>query len=131
MPFGESTSAEIERVAREIVDAGFKVHKELGPGLLESSYEILMVYELEKRGLRVARQVPMPLIYDGRVFETGYRLDLLIEDLVVVELKAEDQMIPLYKAQLLTYLKLMNERLGLLINFNVELFKDGVKRVVR
>jgi GxxExxY protein len=130
MPFGDTTSAEIERVAREIIDSAFKVHSALGPGLLESSYQELTIYELTKRGLRVAHQVPVPIHYDGRVFETEYRLDLLVEDLVIVELKSVADIIPIHKAQVLTYLKLMQKRLGLLINFNVEYIKDGIKRIV-
>jgi len=130
MPFGDTTSEEIERVAREIVDAAFKVHKALGPGLLESCYKVLMIYELRKRGLRVDVELPVPIYYDGIKFETGYRFDLLVEDLVIVEMKSVVEMIPLYKAQTLTYLRLLNKRLGLLINFNVELIKEGIKRVI-
>lgn len=130
MPFGETTSEETERVATQIVDAAFTVHKALGPGLLESSYKILMIYELRKRGLRVEVELPVPIKYDGKIFETGYRLDLLVEDLVIVELKSVAEMIPLFKAQILTHLKLMNKRLGFLINFNVEIIKDGIKRVI-
>ena len=130
MPFGDTTSDEIERVAREIVDSAFKVHAALGPGLLESSYQELIIYELTKRGLKVADQVPVPIRYDGRLFETEYRLDLLVDDLVIVELKSVAEIVPIYKAQVLTYLKLMQKRLGLLINFNVEYIKDGIKRVV-
>ena len=84
MPFGDTTSDEVERVAREIVDSAFKVHCALGPGLLESSYQALMIYELQKRGLRVGDQVPVPIRYDGKIFETEYRLDLLVGDLVIV-----------------------------------------------
>jgi len=130
MPFGETTSEEIERVATEIVDAAFKVHKALGPGLLESCYKMLMIYELRKRGLQVEVELPVPITYDGKIFETGYRLDLLVEDLVIVEMKSVAEMIPLFKAQILTHLKLMNKRLGFLINFNVEMIKDGIKRVI-
>ena len=130
MPFGETTSEEIERVAREVVDSAYHVHQALGPGLLESAYKALMVYELGKRGLRVDVELQVPIRYDGRTFDTPYRLDLLVQDLVIVELKAVADMIPLYRAQLKTYLKLTGKRLGLLINFNVEMFKDGVKRVI-
>jgi GxxExxY protein len=130
MPFGDTTSEAIERVAREIVDAAFKIHAALGPGLLESSYQEPMIYELKKRGLRVADEVPVPIRYDGQIFETEYRLDLLVEDLVIVELKSVSEIIPIYKVQVLTYLKLMEKRLGLLISFNVEYIKDGIKRVV-
>jgi GxxExxY protein len=130
MPFGDTTSEAVERIATEIVDAAFKVHKALGPGLLESAYKVLMIYELRKRGLKVEVELPVPIRYDGKLFETEYRLDLLVEGIVIVELKSVSEMIPLYKAQLLTYLKLTGRRLGLLINFNVELIKDGIKRVI-
>src|SRR5215216_5013748 len=111
MPFGETTSDEIERVAREIVDSAYRIHRALGPGLLESAYKILMIYELRKRGLRVRVEVPVPIVYDGQVFETEYRLDLLVEECVVAELKAVAELIPLYAAQTKTYLKLMDLRL--------------------
>ena len=130
MPYGDTTSDEIERVAREVVDAALKIHKALGPGLLESCYKLLMIYELRKRGLRVDVELPVPVQYDGRNFETGYRYDLLVEDLVIVELKSVSEMIPLFTAQTLTYLKLLNKRLGPLINFNVELIRDGIKRII-
>jgi GxxExxY protein len=131
MSFGETTTPEIERVATIIVDAAFKVHDRLGPGLLESLYQRILAYELTKRGLRVQREVVVPIIYDGVRFDDGLRLDLLVEDLVIVEVKAVEKHNPLHDAQLLTYLKLTNKRLGLLINFNVKLIKDGIKRIVR
>lgn len=121
---------ETEKVAKEIVDSVFKVHKELGPGLLESVYETCLTHELSKRGLKVGRQVSLPVIYDGQKIDAGLRLDLLVEDRVVVELKSVEKMIPVYKAQVLTYLKLSHKRLGLMVNFNVSLIKDGIVRVV-
>src|SRR5687768_10883080 len=130
MPFGETTSEEIERVAHEIVDAAFKVHAKLGPGLLESTYRAVMTYELRKRGLEVKCEVPVPVVYEEVRLDAGYRLDMLVNDCVVIELKAVEKLIPLHDAQLLTYLKLTGYRLGMLINFNTKLIKDGIKRIV-
>jgi len=130
MPFGETTNSEIERVATEIVDAVFKIHDELGPGLLESVYEACLVHALRKRGLTVFRQIPVPIVYDGVPIDEAFRLDLLVNELVIVEVKAVEKDNPLYAAQLRTYLKLTGKRLGLLINFNTKLIKDGIKRVV-
>lgn len=121
---------ETDRVAQQIVDAAFAVHSTLGPGLLESVYETCLAYELTKRGLKAARQVTVPVIYDKVHLDAGLRLDLLVEDCVVVELKAVENLLPVHTAQMLTYLKLTGHRLGLLINFNVPLIRDGIKRVV-
>ena len=118
-----------DEVAKEIVDSAFKVHRELGPGLLESVYETCLEHELGKRGLEVRRQVSFPVIYDGERLDAGLRLDLLIEDRVIVEIKAVENHKPLFEAQVLTYLKLTQKRLGLLINFNVALIKNGIKRI--
>jgi GxxExxY protein len=117
-------------VASEIVDAAFKIHSKLGPGLLESAYEALMVYELTKRGLRVRKEVDVPVVYEEVRLDVGYRLDLVVDDCVIVELKAVEKLLPIHDAQLLTYLKLTGIRLGILINFNTKLIKDGIKRVV-
>lgn len=125
----EPIPRETDETAKAIVDCAFKVHSTLGPGLLESVYEACLVYELEKRDLSVDRQVNVPVMYDGRRFNTGLRLDLLVDDCVVVELKAVEKLLPLFNAQLLTYLKLSDKRLGLLINFNVPVIKDGIKRI--
>jgi GxxExxY protein len=130
MGFGETTSAEIERVAHEIVDAAFRIHSKLGPGLLESTYRVVMTYELRKRGLDVKCEAPVPVIYDDVRLDAGYRLDLLVNDCVVIELKSAERLIPLHDAQLLTYLKLTGYRLGILINFNTKLIKDGIRRIV-
>jgi len=130
MPIRDSLPPETERVATEIVDATFKVYRRFGPGILESIYELCLTYELRKRGLKVERQVAVPIEYDGMILESGLRLDLLVEDCVIVELKAVEKMIPLFDAQVLTYLKLTGKRLGILINFNVTLFKEGIKRIV-
>ena len=130
MSFGETTSAEIERVAHEFVDAAFKIHSKLGPGLLESAYHAFMVYELEKRGLVVAKEVPLPVVYEEIRLDLGYRIDLIVNDCVLVELKSVEKLHTIHEAQLLTYLKLNGKRLGLLINFNTRLIKDGIKRMV-
>ncbi len=128
--FGENTSPEVERIVALIMDAAFKVHRTLGPGLLESVYEECMVHELAKLGLKTVRQQDLPIAYDGLILKSKLRIDLIVEDLVIVELKAVDKNIPLYQAQLITYLKLTGKRVGLLINFNVERLKDGFKRMV-
>jgi GxxExxY protein len=130
MPFGETTSEEIERVGREIVDAAFKVHSKLGPGLLESTYRAVMIYELRKRSLEVKFEVPVPVVYDEITLEVGYRLDLLVNDCITIEVKAVDKLHPVHEAQLLTYLKLPGKRVGFLINFHTKLIKDGIKRMV-
>jgi len=117
-------------ISRVVVDAAFKVHVALGPGLLESVYEKVLKYELEKRGLCVVRQVPVPIVYDGVVFDECLVSDLIIDDKLIVELKSIEEVAPVHKKQLLTYLRLSNRRLGLLINFNVNLIKDGIERVV-
>jgi GxxExxY protein len=120
----------IERVGREIVDCGLQVHQALGPGLLESAYEACLAYEFARRGLNVRSQVALPIIYDSVTLDAGYRIDILVEDAVIVEIKAIDSLQPIHQAQLLTYLKLSGLRLGYLMNFNVALFKQGIKRIV-
>ena len=124
-----SLSPEEERIATIIVDAAVTVHKALGPGLLEHIYEICLHHELTKRKLRCQRQAALPIVYDGLVLEEGLRLDLLVEDLVICELKATDEMHPVYMAQILSHLRLAQKRLGFLINFNVPLMKNGIKRI--
>jgi len=126
----EPLPAEIESMARQTVDASMKVHRALGPGLLESVYETCLSHELRQRGLKVETQVGIPVIYDGVCLEAGLRLDLLINKQLVVEVKAVEQMNRIFKAQLITYLKLANLRLALLINFNVPLLRDGIERVI-
>lgn len=125
-PIPEST----EKVARAIVDAAYAVHSELGPGLLESIYETCLCHELGKRGLAYRRQVTVPILYDGMIFDDGLRLDVLVEDEIVCEIKAADGVKPIFIAQVLTQLKLTQRRLGLLINFNVPVIKAGIKRVI-
>ena len=119
-----------ENLATIIVDAGLKVHRALGPGLLESAYEHCLSHELNARGLSVSRQVILPLVYEGIKLDAGYRLDLLIENVIIVEVKAVGALTPLQHAQLLTYLKLSGCRIGFLMNFHVALFKQGLKRVI-
>jgi GxxExxY protein len=126
----EPIPEETERIAAIVLDAAFQVHKTLGPGLLESVYEVCLCRELSKRNIAFQCQTSLPVIYDGMRLEAGLRIDLLVADAVIVELKAVEKTIPLHKAQLLTYLKLTNKRLGLLINFNVPLLKDGIQRIV-
>ena len=117
-------------MAKEIVDAAFCVHKNLGPGLLEKIYEACFCHELSKRGLKSQRQIEIPIIYDGIKFNEGLRLDVLVEDLIICELKAVENMNPVWEAQVLSHLKLAKKRLGFLINFNVKYIKDGIKRLI-
>ena len=117
-------------LAREIVDAAFKVHTALGPGLLESVYQAVLAHELERRGLGVRREVPIAIQYDDLRIDVGFRADLLVGDLVIVELKSVEQTAPVHKKQVLTYIKLAHLRLGLLINFGASRIKDGITRLV-
>ena len=116
-------------IARLVVDAAYHVHTRLGPGLLESVSEAVLAYELKKRGLRVQCQVPIPIEYDGLRFDVGFRADLLVEDLVMVELKSVQAEHPVHKKQTLTYIQLANQRLGLRVNFGAPLIKDGITRL--
>ncbi len=126
----EPLSEREEEIGRIIVNCAYKVHKELGPGLLEKVYEICFCHELRKAGLETKRQTDISITYDGLVFEEGLRLDVLVEDLVICEIKASDQVNPVWKAQVISHLKLTGKRLGYLINFHVEVIKDGIKRFV-
>jgi GxxExxY protein len=119
-----------EYLAKEIVDCAFKVHKQLGPGLLEKIYEICFCHELAKKGIEYKRQIDIPIVYDNLVFNEGLRLDVLVEDLIICELKSIELINPLWHAQIISHLKLTNKRLGFLINFNVSFIKDGIKRFV-
>jgi len=121
---------DVERIGKAVLDAAFKVHTALGPGLLESVYETTTAYEIRKSGLVVATQVSLPIFYDGQQLESGFRLDMLVEECVIVELKSVETMNPVYEAQIITYLRLSRLRLGFLINFNVKHLKDGIKRFV-
>lgn len=119
---------EVEQIGKDIVHAAYKVHLALGPGLLEKIYEVCLTHELKKLGHKVLRQVDIPIIYDGIVFDEGLRIDLLVDDLVIVELKAVEIINPLWKAQIISHLKLTELPLGYLINFNVPLIKEGINR---
>ncbi len=117
-------------IAKEVVDAAYKVHSSLGPGLFESVYEIVLDHELKKRGLKVERQVGIPIHYESLTFDEAFRADLIVEDKLIVEIKSIEKVAGVHKKQLLTYLRLTDKRLGLLINFGEELIKDGINRVV-
>lgn len=117
-------------VTGNIIDAALKVHTALGPGLLESAYEACLIHELNKRHLKTASQISLPVFYDGVTIDLGYRIDVLVEDQVIVELKAVEKLHPVHKAQLLSYLKLSKKQLGLLLNFGELHLKDGIERVI-
>jgi GxxExxY protein len=117
-------------IATIILDAAFKIHKTLGPGLLESVYQATLGFEIQRRGLSVVQQVGLPVYYEDIKLELGFRVDLIVSDKVIIEIKSVEALAPVHRKQLLTYLRLMNLRLGLLLNFNVELMKDGIQRVV-
>jgi GxxExxY protein len=119
-----------ENVGKQVVNAAYKVHKGLGPGSLEKVYEVCLCHELRKSGLKVERQLDIPIVYDGIKFEEGLRLDLLVENKVIIELKAVDIVNPVWEAQVISHLMLTGKRLGYLINFNVPLIKDGIRRYV-
>jgi GxxExxY protein len=119
-----------EEISKIVFESALKVHKNLGPGLLESAYEECLFYELKKHNIRVEKQKPLPLIYEDVKMEVGYRIDIIIEDKFIVEVKSVEALNDVHLAQLLTYLRLSNCKLGLLINFNVNLLKNGVKRVI-
>jgi GxxExxY protein len=126
----KEVSEEEDRIGREVVNAAFQVHKELGPGLLEKVYEVCFCHVLSQKGFVVKRQIDIPIVFDNLVFEEGLRLDVMVNDLVICELKALENVNPVWEAQLLSHLKLTNKRLGYLINFNVPLIKNGIKRMV-
>jgi len=117
-------------IAKQVVDAAYKVHKILGPGLLESAYQAALFFELQSRGLHLVREQPVPVVYDGVAIDEGFRADIIVEDKVIVELKSVEVIARVHKKQLLTYLRLADKRLGLLINFGEELIKDGIHRIV-
>jgi GxxExxY protein len=119
-----------EETARIIVNSAFKVHKELGPGLLERVYEVCLAHEISKAGLDVKRQIDIPIVYDGIEFTEGLRLDLLVECSIIIEIKAVELVNPVWQAQIISHLKLLNKELGFLINFNVPLIKSGIKRFI-
>ena len=117
-------------IAKEIVDAAYRVHTTLGPGLLESVYDVVLAYELGRRGLRTIREQAIPVVYENIRIDAGFRADMIVEDKVIVEVKSVELLAPVHKKQLLTYLRLADKRLGLLINFQVALIKDGITRIV-
>ena len=119
-----------EELTSQIIGAAIEVHRVLGPGLLESAYEVCMFKELEAHGLSVVAQVPIPVVYKGDRLDAGFRIDLLVEQRIVVELKAVEKLMPVHTAQLITYLKLSGHEVGLIINFNVPVLRDGIKRIV-
>ena len=121
---------EMNQISGAVVDAAMKVHTALGPGLLESAYELCLIRELRKRGLRIESQVPIAVHYEGETLDAGYRADLVVEGLVLVDLKSVELVLPIHKAQLLSYLRLSGMQVGILINFNVEHLRDGIKRVI-
>jgi len=121
---------ELDDITGTIIDTAIKIHRDLGPGLLESVYEVILAKSLEKRGLKVLRQVPFRFQYDGMIFEEGFRIDLLVEDRVIVELKSIESLAPVHSKIVLTYLRLMNLQVGLLVNFGESILKDGIDRIV-
>ena len=120
----------LDSITRRIIGAAIEVHKHLGPGLLESAYESCLAFELSERGLAIERQKPLPIKYKNVLFDCGYKLDLVVEDSVIVELKAIEQLLPIHEAQLLSYLRISGKSTGLLINFHVRVLKNGLKRIV-
>lgn len=126
----ESLSKKEEDIAKKIVDAAYCVYKKLGPGLLEKIYEVCFCHEISKRGLQYQRQVEMPIVYDGITFDEGLRLDVLVDNLIICELKAVENMNPVWEAQVLSHLKLTGKRLGFLVNFNEKYIKKGIKRII-
>jgi GxxExxY protein len=119
-----------EEIAKIIVNSAFKVHKELGPGLLERVYEVCLAYEIKKAGLDVKSQIDVPIVYDGMVLNEKLRLDLIVEDSIIIEVKAVELVNPVWQAQIISHLKLTNNSLGFLINFNVPLIKNGIRRII-
>lgn len=117
-------------IGAQVVDASIKVHKALGPGMLESAYEDVLAYELEKRGLLVERQVPVNVVYEGKIFGDGYRADIVVNKLVVIELKSIETVLPIHRKQLITYLRLSGLKLGYLLNFGASMMKNGIERLV-
>jgi GxxExxY protein len=130
MDTGASPKRTAHGISREVIGAAIRVHSALGPGLLENAYEACLAYELRQAGFSVATQLPLPLIYREVSLEVGYRLDLVVDDLVIVEIKAVDSLAPVHSAQVISYLKLSGKPLGLLINFHVNQLKEGIKRFV-
>ncbi len=129
-PQGSQSAASLNALSKQMLDAGHRVHSALGPGLLESAYEVCLAHELNKRNIALTRQATLPVIYGGLRIDAGYRIDMLIENQIIVELKAVERLPPVHEARLLSCLRLAGKRPGLLINFNVERLRDGIKRMV-
>jgi GxxExxY protein len=127
---GDAETLRENQLTEKIIGCAIEVHKALGPGLLESAYEECICYELAENGCFVRRQVPLPVVYKGITLDCGYRIDVVVNDLIIVELKTVEKLLPIHDAQLLTYLKLYRKPIGLLMNFNVPVLKDGIKRLV-
>ncbi|MEK7723742.1 MAG: GxxExxY protein [Acidobacteriota bacterium] len=128
--FQESSEQQrINQITEKIIGCAISVHRVLGPGLLESAYEECLCYELSQASLNFERQVPLPVIYKGVKLDCGYRMDIVVEDLVIIEIKAVEKILPVHEAQILSYLKLYNKKLGLLLNFHVPVLKNGMKRI--
>ena len=127
---GTKTRRDKEEISGIVVDCAFRLHNELGPGLLESVYEVLLAKMLHEKGFHIERQKPVPIVFEGLKFDEGFRADLLVDDLLLVELKSVENLSPVHSKQVLTYLRLLNKPLGLLINFGANTFKEGVKRIV-
>lgn len=121
---------ELNEITEKVIGCAIKVHRALGPGLLESTYEVCLAHELVKEGLKVKTQVALPVVYDGLRLDAGYRIDMLVEDAVIVELKSIESLHLIHEAQVISYLKLSGKKIGLLINFNVKLLKGGIKRLI-
>ena len=126
----ESERLRTNNLTDKIIGLAIEVHRVLGPGLLESAYEECLSFELEKAGVNFTRQVPLPVVYKGVKLDCGYKMDVVVEDLIIIELKAVERLIPVHEAQLLSYLKLYEKKVGLLLNFHVPLLRDGIKRIV-
>lgn len=124
------TAGQLNAVTEQIIGAAMEVHRAIGPGLLESAYEVCLVYELRERGFRVEQQEPLPVIYRGVQLDCGYRLDIVVNECVIVEIKAVEKLTTVHEAQLLSYLRLLNCRVGLLLNFHCTMLKNGIRRIV-
>jgi GxxExxY protein len=127
---GMKSSSELNRLSREVIGAAIEVHKELGPGLLESAYEACLCHELDIRGIEYERQLNVPVRYKGKELDCGYRIDILVNEALVIELKSCEGIQQIHRAQLLTYMKLLNLQMGLILNFNVHLMKEGIVRIL-
>ena len=126
----DSKSAGLDLITEKIIGCAIEVHRAIGPGLLESAYEECLCYELRQKGLKFGRQVPLPIVYKGISLDCGYKLDVIVEDSVIVEIKAVDRLIAIHDAQLLSYLRMLDKRVGLLLNFHSAVLKNGIKRIV-